>query len=195
MAGKFIVFEGIDGCGKQTQISMLAGKLIDMDIKFALFKYPTENAGEIKKYLEGKEKIANEKLLSLYADDILAEQGGIGDAVESGWAITDRYALSTAAYQGAGGKLDWAVKELDRKMWISPDCVVWLDLEVDEAMKRKAKQKTPDVHEKDRKFLEEVRGNYARLMDLGWLSDNWRKIDAGRAKEEVFGDVCKALGL
>jgi dTMP kinase len=195
MAGRFVVFEGIDGCGKQTQIAMLSKKLVEMDIKFALFKYPTGNAVKIKSYLEGKEKIPTEKLLSLYADDILQEQGGIEEAAASGWAIADRYAFSTAAYQGAGGRLDWAVGEMDKRTWISPDMLIWLDLDVDEAMRRKAGQKKPDIHEKDRKFLEEVRGNYSELCRRRWLTGNWKKIDASKPKEDVFGDVCRALGL
>lgn len=195
MAGKFIVFEGIDGCGKQTQIVMLARKLVEMDVKFALFKYPTEKADGIKRYLDGEEKIENDRLLSLYAEDILQGQRDVEGAVESGWAIADRYAISTAAYQGAGEKLDWALSELDKKMWISPDCVIWLDLGVNEAMRRKAGQKIPDVHEKNRALLQEVAANYGRLFERRWLTPNWKRINATHGKEEVFGDVCRALGL
>lgn len=195
MAGKFIVFEGIDGSGKETQIAMLARRLIEMDIKFALFKYPTEKAKKVHGYLAGKEKVGEDELLELYSNDIQSEQEDIGEAVTSGWAIADRYVISTAAYQGAGGKLEKRISELDKSMWISPDVVIWLDIGVDEAMRRKGKQKIPDVHEKNRKFLQQVSENYSKLYEKRWLTPFWKKIDANREKEAVFASICQALGL
>jgi len=195
MAGKFIVFEGIDGSGKETQIAMLARKLVDMDIKFALFKYPTDKAKRVHSYLAGKEKIGEDELLALYSSDLQSEQPDIEEAVTSGWAIADRYAISTAAYQGAGGKLGRRIAELDKLMWLSPDAVIWLDIDVDEAMRRKGAQKTPDVHEKNRKFLQRVSGNYSSLFEKRWLTPNWKKIDANGKKEAVFASVRRALNL
>lgn len=196
MNGRLVVFEGIDGCGKQTQITMLAKLLVEKDIRFSLFKYPTQKAEKVHAYLDGKIKPkSTDELLSWYADDIASEQEELSEACDEGWAICDRYVFSTAAYQGTGGKLDACMKKLSSKKWLVPDTVIWLDLGVDEAMGRKGRQKTPDVHEKDRKFLSEVRENYSELYSRKWLCQNWKKIDASPKKEGVFASVRLALGL
>ncbi len=195
MAGRFVVFEGIDGCGKQTQITMLAKLLIEKDIKFALFKFPTENAGKIHEYLEGKEAADSATLLEWYAADIQNSQPDIEEAVASGWAVSDRYVISTASYQGTGGKLEETARKLDEMTWISPDVVIWLDIPVDEAMKRKKIQKTPDRHERDSEFLEEVSKNYGMLHQMRFLTPNWHKVDASGKPGDVFSQVRQALGL
>ncbi|MFH2106644.1 MAG: dTMP kinase, partial [Candidatus Micrarchaeota archaeon] len=105
-----VVIEGIDGCGKDTQIELLR-----KEMKFEYFKYPTKDNQEIKDYLEkkgrwssGANKQGNEnmfldkegmEIMRLFLDDIYAEQKKLAEASKKGLVIVDRYVFSTIAYQ------------------------------------------------------------------------------------------------
>ncbi|MBU0585986.1 deoxynucleoside kinase, partial [Candidatus Micrarchaeota archaeon] len=86
-----IVIEGIDGCGKETQIKLLKEKL-----DFDLFKYPTRNFSILTEYLEKKKEVSKKALFHLFLADIANEQEKVA---KSEFAILDRYVFSTIAYE------------------------------------------------------------------------------------------------
>ncbi|MFH1095091.1 MAG: dTMP kinase [Candidatus Micrarchaeota archaeon] len=189
MAYKFVVLEGIDGCGKATQCDALVRALRKLRQPVAVHKYPTEEAKKVHEHLEGKRKTGQDELFDAFIEDIRASQARLSEDLKKGWVIADRYAISTAAYQGAGGKLAPCMAQIENLKLVKPDVVIWLDLPIDEAMRRKAGQKKPDAHESDKAFLEEVRKDYAELYRRSFLSAKWHKIDASQPVERIAREI------
>jgi len=170
MAYPFIVLEGIDGCGKSTQVEELLKLLKRRRLSTAVHKYPTAEAAAVHEHLEHKRKLDGDALFEAFVDDLQKNQAKLAQDRQRAWVIADRYCISTAAYQGVDGRLAERVKQLEKYEWIKPDLVLWLDVGVDEAMSHKSAQKSPDRHEADRAFLEKVRTNFDALM-TGWFGE------------------------
>jgi len=185
-----IVFEGIDGSGKNTQIRKLLSYLRQHEVKYRLHKYPTKRAKDVFAHLEGKKNVPAGKLVEIFADDIVFEQERLQGEIDDGFVvICDRYLQSTLAYQGV--KLGYAVlrKKLEARGAIVSDLVLILDIPSKEGAQRKKRQKTPDRHEKDAAFLEKVRQNYLRMGRDGFLSYKYVVVDATRGKDEIFSEI------
>ncbi|MFH2123644.1 MAG: dTMP kinase [Pseudomonadota bacterium] len=105
--GLLIVFEGIDGTGKSTQMSLLASSLKEKGLAVIETREPTNGqfGQQIRALYARRKDISREKELQLFIAD---RQEHVHDllipALQGGKIILcDRYFLSTAAYQGAVG--------------------------------------------------------------------------------------------
>ena len=104
--GKFIVFEGIDSCGKSTQIKLLQKKFLNYNIPVIFTREPSNGPiGRLirREYLSGKRKehggIINKLCEVDRMDHILNDNNGIARTLKNGTnVICDRYILSTIAY-------------------------------------------------------------------------------------------------
>ncbi len=109
--GKFITFEGLDGCGKSTQMEKLAATLRAEGIDVLTTREPggTEIGERIRKLLldsrtAGLDPWAEMALMFASRAQLIAEV--IEPALDAGkWVLCDRYTDSTEAYQGGGRKL------------------------------------------------------------------------------------------
>ena len=105
MKGRLVVFEGIDGAGKDTQIQKLTAYLSKTNKKHQVVHYPdTENAigTLIHKFLHKEYDFSPEIQFLLYATDMLKDREKILNSIESGViVIANRYIASTLSYQGA----------------------------------------------------------------------------------------------
>ena len=185
-----IVFEGIDGSGKNTQIRRLLSFFRQHGVRYRLHKYPTRKAKEAFEHLGGKKTVPALRLARVFADDIMAGQESLRAEIASGFVVVcDRYLQSTLAYQGveAGyGKLERKIGALGA---LVPDLVIMLDIDPAAGVGRKRKQKKPDRHEKDAALLVKVRGNYLRMDRECFLSYKYALVDASGQKDEVFSSV------
>lgn len=189
-----IVFEGIDGSGKNTQIRKLLSFLRQQGIRFKLHKYPTKNAKEVFAHLEGKKELTVEMLTQIFAEDILCEQDRLRDEMLGGFVVVcDRYLHSTVAYQGV--KIGYAkVKRMVAKQGaLVPDIVLLLDIEAREGARRKAGHKKPDRFEKDVKFLAAVRRNYLREAKENFLAYRFVVLDGSKKPGDVFSEMLMAV--
>lgn len=185
-----IVFEGIDGSGKNTQIGKLLQFFRQNKICCRLHKYPTKKAKAVFAHLKGKKDVRAEKLADVFADDIMMEQAKLKRELSSGFVvICDRYLHSTLAYQGAKIGYGKVRGMLEPKHALSPDLVLLLDIDAEEGAKRKACHKKPDRFEKDVKYLGEVRKNYLREAKESFLCYRFAVVDGSRPSEEVFSEV------
>ncbi len=106
--GKFISFEGGEGVGKSTQVHLLRDQLVGMGIDVVLTREPggSEGAEEIRQLLVSGDTdkwTPMTEVLLFYAARVDHLKRTILPALSQGkWVITDRYADSTFAYQGAG---------------------------------------------------------------------------------------------
>ena len=88
--GKFIVFEGIDGSGKSTQINFLVNKLKEAGISYYTTAEPSDGpiGVMIRQILTGERKMDNKVIAALFAadrlDHILNEENGILNKIENG---------------------------------------------------------------------------------------------------------------
>lgn len=110
MTGLFINFEGIDGSGKSTQVSMLAEGLEDLGRRVKSVRFPDrdENGPQIATKLYGDRKF-NPKVWALLhaADRAYHAEETIYSSLQSGFdVVCDRYDLSSIAYQAGGQGID-----------------------------------------------------------------------------------------
>jgi dTMP kinase len=139
--GRLIAFEGLDGCGKSTQISRLAESLRKAGHDPVVTAEPTQ--GEYGRRIRamasgGAPAVAPAEELRWFVEDRREHVAGcIAPALAAGrHVLTDRYFLSTVAYQGANG-LDAAriLAESEAEFPI-PDLVLLLELDVETALAR-----------------------------------------------------------
>lgn len=145
MAGKFIAFEGGEGCGKSTQARLLADALRARGIAVELTREPggTPGAEAIRALLldppgEGWGPQAEALLFAAARADHVARL--IRPALAEGrWVISDRYVDSSRAYQGgAGGVGDDAVQALHAigSEGLRPDLTILLTVDPESAVAR-----------------------------------------------------------
>lgn len=173
MSGLFIVLEGVEGAGKSTQARLLARWMDDLGIPHTLAREPggTPVGEAIRRVVldKGDLTMPAETELFLYLGARAAfVRGVVLPALEGGGVfLTDRYALSTFAYQGYGRGLDLAELRRANRLatgGLEPDLYLVLDLPVEEGMKRKAGEGDHDRIEREgAPFLARVREGY-RMM-------------------------------
>ena len=184
--GLFIVFEGIDGAGCETQSKLLQKKLKGS----VLFRYPdcTDPYGRlIKKYLEGKCRIHPEKIFMTFALNQMKDREKIGKLLEAGKiVVSDRYITSNFAYQCNGAlPIDKALKFAEMFEFPKPDLIFYLDIKPEMAMERKRREKTLDIYESDLKKQRNVRKKYLNLVLNHVWSHNWVLVN-GEEKIETI---------
>lgn len=196
MQGKFITFEGPDGCGKSTQLRLLAEVLLKEGIEFVTTREPGGSPGaeEIRRLLvEGgadRWDGMTELLLHFAARRDHVERV-IKPALARGtWVLSDRFVDSSIAYQGFGYGLGRMTVEqlwgmaLDRFV---PDLTVVLDVPVEVGLKRAAARRgTEDRYEQmDIAFHERVRKGFLALAH----SSRCVLLDATRPVGEIASDI------
>jgi dTMP kinase len=186
----FIAIEGIDGSGKGTQAKLLNKWLKEKGYETFLTKEPT--TGVIGRLLrealkEGGLDSKTEALL--FAADRAEHVKEILPKLEEGRVvITERYLLSSMAYQGASGvSMEW-VKEVNR-FAPSPDIVLLLDVSPEVGLKR-ITFREKEYFER-REFLSKVREIY---LDLEKDHKNIIKIDASGSIEDVQTAIRRKIG-
>jgi len=193
MAYPFIVVEGIDGAGKATQVEHIRKLAKRRRDRVFLHKFPTESAKKIHDHLDGKIKLSEDELFLEYSKDIQKIQGEIKRHLGLGWVICDRYAISTVAYQSVQKDIDERMEQIEKMKLQKPDTIIWIDLPVEVAMERKQKQKTPDVHEADKKFLQTVSENYEHLYESEFMCQNWIRVWGDEEQNIIAKEIRNAL--
>lgn len=184
-----VVMEGLDGCGKGTQIEMLCKAL-----GCKVFKYPTRKFGMLNDYLEKKVQLDQRSLFLLFLADIMNEQEEVRMAMNEGKTVVlDRYVFSTIAYEKDGISFAQAKKIVGELGFIVPDKVVLFDIPASVSQERKRKQKQLDRYEEDAKYLGKVRDAFQKLHEERFLTRNWHKIDATKSLEDVHAQLLRIL--
>jgi len=145
--GRLLALEGLDGCGKSTQAERLVGALRAADRDVLATREPTDGPSgrRIREAARRGESLAAEEELRLFVDDRAAHvEEVIAPALRAGRVVvTDRYTLSTVAYQGARG-LDWrALLAESEARFPRPDLVLLLEIEPAAGLARAASRGAP----------------------------------------------------
>ena len=200
--GKLITFEGGEGAGKSTQVSLLVERLKSAGRHAVATREPggSPTAEEIREtLLSGKIKpfgpFAEALLFSIARQDHVDTV--ISDALARGqWVVCDRFLDSTRAYQGVtGGVPAPVISALERLTLhgLMPNLTIVLDIPVEEGLARARRRRaTPDrfesqdfgQHERIRKaFLDIAKEEPARCV----------VIDARKPEALVAEDVWEAV--
>jgi dTMP kinase len=193
MPGKFIVLEGIDGCGKGTVITRLAKELFEDDKNNHIYltREPYDR-NWLNNYLSKPDvPKRGEEALKLFVEDRKKHCAIIKKLIEGrNIVLTDRYAHSTYAYQMAQGIQFENIKALHAGTLV-PDLTIIIDIPVEEAMNRMSKNRGTQDGFEQKEFLQKVRDNYLNLKDL--LKENLIYVKGDRDRESVYQDVKKAI--
>lgn len=188
----FIVFEGIDGAGKGTQAKMLAFWLRKKGYEVFLTKEPTNGeVGKLIKKILKKDEINPRSIALLFAADRAEHVDRIKKELDMGKIVlSERYLLSSLAYQGASGlELEW-IYEIN-KFAIKPDLTIYLDIPPEVGLKR---IKTRDLREffERVEFLVKVREIYHTLINK---EENIIVIDATKDIGDIQREIRRRLPL
>jgi len=201
MSGRFITFEGVEGCGKTTQIARLERYLEGQGYSVFVTREPggTPLAEAIRELLldvaHGTMAPTTELLLYEAARaQHVAER--IRPALAAGQVVLcDRFADSTTAYQGAGrGLHEETVVSLHHVATggIWPDCTLLLDLAAAEGLERVRRRGGSDrIQEETLAFHERVRQGFLCLAARE--PQRIRIIDAAQSIEEVAQTICSHI--
>ncbi len=151
--GCLIVFEGIDGAGKTTQIELLYNRLRQDGYQVMTLKEPTDGVWgqKIRGLLaQGREGISRETEQEWFLNDRRDNvDHNVTPALERCQIILmDRYYFSTIAYQGALGLDTQAIQEQNEAFAPRPDLMFLLQMTPESSLERVQSRSTPDQFEK-----------------------------------------------
>lgn len=198
MQGLFITFEGPDGCGKTTQMKLLAEYLEKKGEEVVLTREPGgkglgEKVREILLNYDGEVSDRCESFLFL-ADRAQNIDIIVNPAVKAGKIVLcDRHIDSTVAYQGYGRGLDIERINMLNNLATNgkkPDLTFVFDVDVETSMKRVGKEKDR-MESAGIDFHNRVRQGYLELAKQE--PQRIKVIDATKSIEEIHDEVIKIL--
>ena len=199
--GKFISFEGIDGCGKSTQAKILSDELTTYGKKVLLTREPggSKGAEEIRNLLltgETDRWSAETEILLFTAARRDHLERTILPALEIGsTVICDRFSDSTRVYQGVTrGDLRDVVDQLDKTMIPrQPDVTVLVDLDPKIGLARALKRSGNEARFEDFGLEMQIKLREGFLTLANDFPKRFIVVDGNRNESEVARDISKLL--
>ena len=217
LRGKFIVFDGPEGCGKTTQTHMLRDHLEQQGVPVQIFRDPgTTHVGEQDRHILLDPKnddmaMRCEMLLYMASRAQMVQELILPALKKNDVVLCDRFVSSTLAYQLGGDGL--TAEEIKTVAQVAihgrwPDRTIILDIPLEKSSKRVipkfmlpfpenvqsaiAKEMTHDrIEMRPAEYHRRVRQNY--LNQAAADPNQYRIINAERPADVVFQDVLKAL--
>jgi dTMP kinase len=187
--GTLVALEGIDGSGKSTQLELLAEVLRGRGHRVVATREPTEGAfgRRIRAMAKGGDPPSRDEELRWFVEDRREHvRDLVGPSLEAGSVVlTDRYYLSTVAYQGARGHdPDRLLRESEAE-FPAPDLAIVLEIEPKQGLERVQGRGGPvEPAFEEARFLERVAEILAGI-DRAYVV----RIDAARPVDEVQADI------
>lgn len=202
MKGKFIVFEGIDGSGKTTQLDLLAEELAGRGCRVLCTREPggTRVGEAIREILlnpqYGEMEPVAEALLYAAARAQHVAQVILPALAAGKVVLCDRFVDSSLAYQGFGRGMEVRLLEQINEAataGLAPDLVFVLDFSCSTGMDRisRSGREVDRIEQEAREFHRKVRSGYLALAARD--PRRYRVIDAGRPVDLVHRDVLRAV--
>jgi len=193
--GILITFEGIDRCGKSTQVARLEKKLQEANIEFETLREPGSTAvsEQIRRILLSVESgdIDSRCELMLYSAaraQLVNEK--IVPGLESGKTIIiDRYFDSTTAYQGYGRKLPIDIIENINQLVSQerkPNLTIIIDISPEDAVLRRDEAGRDRLERSSLDFFDRVRNGY---LEMAKSDSRFVVIDGNKSIEEIGDEV------
>lgn len=195
--GKFITFEGSEGCGKSTQAKLLVDHLTELKVPVKLIREPggvviSEKIREI--LLDKKHTAMNkecETLLYMASRAQLVEEVIRPEIYRGTVIVCDRFLDSTVAYQGYGCGVD--VELIERigafaTKGIAPDRTFFLDLDTEEGLRRRGAERDR-IELRSMDYHNRVRAGYKEIARKE--PDRVKVINGEWSREQIF-EIIKA---
>ena len=205
-SGLFVTLEGLDGCGKTTQIARLAQQLRTRGIDPVIAQEPggTRTGRSIRSILlhsESTDLRPQAEALLYFASRVQNLAEVILPALEAGRVvICDRFTDATVAYQGYGRGLGAnTIWQLNRLLCDGeqPDLTIWLDMEPETSLDRARIRN--DSREVDEGRMESQAIDFFLRVRQGYLHihksdpDRFRRIDASGTENEVAATIFETV--
>jgi len=198
--GKFITFEGIDGCGKSTQARFLLERMNNSGVETILVREPggtniSESIREILLHSSSSGQMGDrtESLLMAASRAQLTQEVIIPNMDQGKFVIADRYSDSTLAYQGGGRNLDieWLI-ELNNyaTFTLLPDITFFVDIRPEEALRRLDNDKDR-IEGEGIEFQTRVRKTYHELAER--FNDRYVILDGYGEKGDIHRMVLNEM--
>lgn len=183
--GKLVALEGLDGCGKTTQLPHVARFLASRGIDVLVTREPTDGewGSKIRVMAQTGDLAPPEEELRWFMEDRQEHlQEEVLPALEAGrWVVTDRYFLSTVAYQGARG-LDWQeILRENESRFPAPDLALIFEVTPAVGLARVERRAgTPEPGFEHAEYLARVAEIFAAI-ERPWIA----RIDASGSEDAV----------
>ena len=200
MRGLFITFEGIDGCGKTTQINFLTERFAKMKKPVVKTEEPGGTAGsnEIRKILLRENNfqwsVETEALLFMAARNDHVEKVIKPSINDNKIVICDRFMDSTLVYQGMrSSRAKQLSLDLFQLIAINPDITFLIDMEPEIALRRALSRSTKEDRFENYgiSFQRELRKNFLDIAHKH--SDRIRIIDGNQTPEDVAAQISESI--
>ena len=204
MKGKFIVIEGIDGCGKTTQIDELSkwlpnSGLINTKSKLITTREPGGSllGQKLRRLILDNNKNNKPSSLAellLYSADRAEHVSKIISPAlnNNDWVISDRFSDSTLAYQGYGRKINLEIiKKIESIVCqgVYPDLTFFLEISPEESILRR-KNEIPDrIESEGIRFLEKVNEGFKLIAK----EKNWKVISASQNIKTISNQIKETI--
>ena len=200
--GRFVVLEGIDGCGKTTQLQALrqwlpSSGLMAPGARLVVSREPGGTAlGQALRELllhppQGVQPLPRAELLLYAADRAQHVEALLLPALKAGdWLLCDRFTGSTAAYQGYGRGLPLALIDTLESLatgGLQADLTLWLDVSLAESRRRRGGRPADRIEAAGEVFQTRVADGFATLA----AQRGWTRIEAGQSVAAVT-ESCRA---
>ncbi len=194
----FITFEGLDFCGKSTQVELLEKYLLDKGENVKIIREPggTIISEKIRDVLLDKKNtemlIETELILFAASRAQLVGEIILPALSQNVFVLSDRFHDSSVAYQSFGRGINLEFVDELQKFVIGkavPDLTFFIDITIDEMLKRKNSFKQVQLDRIERSkidFYEKVREGYLYLSDR---ETRFKKIDASLSIEEIHNII------
>ena len=194
----FIVFEGIDSCGKTTQAEFLTKHLIDRKERAVISPEPSNGiiGNLIRQALKKRinfssdRELFDEQMAYLFAadrhDHLYNDIDGVFKLIQDGFhVISTRYYFSSLAYNCDTAEQFAFVAKLNDK-FPHPDLTVYIDLPVEVSLSRLQERSLKEVYETKTK-LTKVREQYKKIFAT--YTGNLLNIDGTQDRDRIHGDI------
>jgi dTMP kinase len=199
--GGFIVFEGIDGSGKSTQIQKISKRLEQLGHRVYPTFEPTDGpiGSLIRKMLSGKVDTDQRTIASLFAadrtDHLVNKDNGVRQKVDEGEIVLcDRYYFSSYAYHAQYIDMKWVVQanSLNAEI-LRPDVTIFIDVDPDICFKRiKSSRNNFEMYEKI-DIMKKVRTNYFKAFDSLRDFEKIVIVDGNTTMEKVEENILQEV--
>ncbi len=191
--GSFIVFEGIDGCGKSTQVTLLVDAIAAAGHETLATFEPTNGTygQQIRHNARAGKEIDPEVELNWFEQDRHEHvENVLEPALNEGCVVVcDRYYLSTVAYQGARG-LDWeGILGSNAAAFPTPDLVLLIEMPTDQSQRRLSQRSGPAEPTFENQSFQERVDVIFKKLSLPYIE----RIDGSGTPEQVHQRVCDAV--